>query len=201
MVKDHVFDYDAKYWKDKSKLQQMKVSNYTRVRLIDTVDTDELSFKNLRENGLNSKIQGPEKINGELRDYIMPFFQIDLTAEYYPEEISDGLEEGHSKTILVNRYERNSKVRKECIDAHGVQCQVCKIDFESTYGIVGKDFIHVHHIIPLSEIKKGYIVDPEHDLIPVCPNCHAMLHRKENGAYLTIEELKKRMKNKKNIMV
>lgn len=28
------------------------------------------------------------------------------------------------------------------------------------------------------------------DLIPVCPNCHAMLHRKINGVEISTDELK-----------
>jgi 5-methylcytosine-specific restriction protein A len=67
------------------------------------------------------------------------------------------------------------------------------MNFENTYGEVEKDFIHVHHIIPLHEIQQDYIVDPIKDLIPVCPNCHAMLHRKEIGAYLSIEQLRERI--------
>jgi 5-methylcytosine-specific restriction enzyme A len=81
------------------------------------------------------------------------------------------------------------------MDHYGVQCQVCDINFENTYGEVGKDFIHVHHIISLHKIQQGYIVDPIQDLIPVCRNCHAMLHRKENGVYLSIEQLKERILN------
>ena len=64
------------------------------------------------------------------------------------------------------------------------------LDFEEKYGIVGKDFIHVHHIVPLNTIGEEYLVDYEKDLMPVCPNCHAMLHRKVNGKELTVEELK-----------
>ena len=63
---------------------------------------------------------------------------------------------------------------------------------------MGKDFIHVHHIIPLNEIKEEYTVDPIKDLVPVCPNCHAMLHRKINEEYININELKAiYFKNKK----
>nr|WP_302504622.1 HNH endonuclease [Geoalkalibacter halelectricus] len=46
----------------------------------------------------------------------------------------------------------------------------------------------MHHIVPLSEIRKGYLVDPINDLRPVCPNCHSMLHR-QRPPY-TIEQLK-----------
>ena len=56
------------------------------------------------------------------------------------------------------------------------------------YGKIGEGFIHVHHLLELSVIKKEYKVDPINDLRPVCPNCHAMLHRKK-PAY-SIEELR-----------
>jgi 5-methylcytosine-specific restriction protein A len=56
------------------------------------------------------------------------------------------------------------------------------------YGDIGKGFIHVHHLKPVSQIGETYEVDPINDLRPVCPNCHAMLHRPEET--LTIEELK-----------
>ncbi|WP_227938346.1 HNH endonuclease [Alkalihalobacillus deserti] len=122
----------------------------------------------------------------------MSFFEHDLTEGFYPDEVSETLEEGKCKTVSVNVYERNPIARKRCINHFGVQCQVCDLNFEHTYGEVGKDFIHVHHIVPLREIKQGYIVDPIQDLIPVCPNCHAMLHRKENGVCLTVEHLRHR---------
>jgi 5-methylcytosine-specific restriction protein A len=61
------------------------------------------------------------------------------------------------------------------------------------YGTLGEDFIHVHHKINISSIGNEYSVNPIDDLIPVCPNCHAMLHKK-NPAY-TIEELRKVIKN------
>ncbi|HHO0788469.1 HNH endonuclease [Aeromonas allosaccharophila] len=63
------------------------------------------------------------------------------------------------------------------------------IDFGEKYGELGKGFIHVHHMMPLSEIGEEYVVDPIKDLIPVCPNCHAMLHRRNPP--LTIDDLRK----------
>lgn len=69
-------------------------------------------------------------------------------------------------------------------------CQICGLNFTQRYGEVGKDFIHVHHKVPLNQISEEYEVDPVNDLIPVCPNCHAMLHRKVNEKHLSIDELK-----------
>lgn len=102
--------------------------------------------------------------------------------------------EGAKLTVQVNKFERSSVARQKCIDINGCFCHICGLRFEERYGEIGKDFIHVHHKIPLNEINEEYIVDPVHDLIPVCPNCHAMLHRKINGKYLSIEELKSILK-------
>lgn len=90
--------------------------------------------------------------------------------------------EGAQKKILVNRYERSSKNRQACIDHFrkrdgAIQCQACKLVFENRYGDLGINFIHVHHTIPLHEIGENYVVDPINELVPICPNCHAMLHR------------------------
>ena len=73
---------------------------------------------------------------------------------------------------------------------HGVNCKVCDINFKEMYGEIGTDFIHIHHLIPIHEIGENYRIDYKHDLIPVCPNCHSMLHRKLNGKELSVEELK-----------
>lgn len=109
--------------------------------------------------------------------------------EIYPDEIEDiDLFEGAKKQVIVNKYERNSQAREECINTYGYKCIICKFDFEKIYGEIGKNFIHVHHIKPLSEINKQYKINPIEDLRPVCPNCHAMLHKRKS-AY-SIEEIK-----------
>lgn len=97
--------------------------------------------------------------------------------------------EGTKRNRLVTTYERNPKAREECLMYHGTTCQICELSFEKQYGLIGKGFIHVHHAVPVSEIKQEYEVDPVNDLFPVCPNCHAMLHRRTPP--YTIAELKK----------
>lgn len=95
--------------------------------------------------------------------------------------------EGATRQVFVNVYERNLIARQKCLDYHGYDCSVCGFNFE-IYGDIGKGFIHVHHLTPLAEIGHEYEVDPIKELRPVCPNCHAMLHRRR-PAY-TIEELR-----------
>lgn len=64
-------------------------------------------------------------------------------------------------------------------------------DFEKTYGEHGMGFIHVHHLRPLSSLGEGYLVDPETDMVPLCPNCHAMVHRGNEAMPLSLEALRR----------
>ncbi len=69
-----------------------------------------------------------------------------------------------------------------------MRCVVCEFDFKERYGKLGEGFIHVHHLNPLGTMKGAHRLDPVNDMRPVCPNCHAMLHRKKD--VLGIDELK-----------
>ena len=112
------------------------------------------------------------------------------------EEVDDNeaLIEGASKIISVNVFERNPIARSKCLAHYGYKCIVCSFDFEKIYGSIGQNFIHVHHIVPLSETSGEYKLNPIKDLVPICPNCHAMIHR--TRPILTIAQLKKHLKAK-----
>jgi 5-methylcytosine-specific restriction protein A len=99
---------------------------------------------------------------------------------------------GAAKQILVNSFERSPTARAACLAHHGNHCAVCDLLFEDTYGDIGAGFVHVHHLIPLYLATKGYEVDPINDLRPVCPNCHAMLHRRRPP--YSIDEMRERVK-------
>ena len=91
----------------------------------------------------------------------------------------EGYADGKKTQVLTNKYERNPLNRELCLQIHGYSCAICGMNFEKVYGTIGKNFIHVHHIEPVSMMGGSYILNPEKDLIPVCPNCHAMLHTKK----------------------
>ncbi len=97
--------------------------------------------------------------------------------------------EGKARTVTLTKYERNTEARNKCIEHWGTSCCVCAFSFERHYGSYGWNFIHVHHLVPLSSIKKTYCLDPIKDLRPVCPNCHAMIH-KNTSDQLSIPQLK-----------
>ncbi|HSF43519.1 MAG TPA: DUF3427 domain-containing protein [Thermoanaerobaculia bacterium] len=141
-------------------------------------------------------------IRMEDRIPVQVFWSFDRTnmvpPEQFPQEVptSQVYYEGAVTRVLVNAYERNAAARKACIASWECKCWVCGFDFEAVYGELGQGFIHVHHLKPLSEIGSSYQLDPVLDLRPVCPNCHAMLHRKVPA--LTLDELKHLLRNSTN---
>lgn len=101
---------------------------------------------------------------------------------YYEEELLEEETqyiEGARKIISVNAYERDKNARNKCLEYHGTDCKICGFNSIKIYGEEFKDRIHVHHIKPLNEIDQQYQVDPINDLIPVCPNCHMILHSRK----------------------
>lgn len=68
------------------------------------------------------------------------------TAECYEVQ-----EEGKKVQYYTTRYERKPKNRKAAIKIHGTRCMACGFDFEKVYGERGKDYIEVHHVVPLAD--------------------------------------------------
>lgn len=140
--------------------------------------------------------QSKQKLDSSKQDQILSLINSKERIRI-PEEIieneADKYVEGSKKQILVNAYERNSKAREEFIKIHGPKCAICEFDFGQIYGDKFDGKIHVHHKLPLNEVDDEYEVNPANDLIPVCPNCHLVLHSKVGGTY-TIDEVKEFIK-------
>ncbi|MEG4225049.1 HNH endonuclease [Microcoleus sp. N9_B2] len=116
-------------------------------------------------------------------------------TKFFPDEVDlvQTFREGAVRQVSVNAYEREPKARQKCIDYYGSTCSICGFDFGRAFGQLGKGFIHVHHLKPLSEIAEEYEIDPIKDLRPVCPNCHAMIHR--SSPPLSLEQIKMLLKS------
>jgi len=118
----------------------------------------------------------------ELVDYILAF----------PNESGENISfliEGAKKITQHVRYERNPFNRKEAIRIQGYKCRICGFGFDEVYGKdLADNYIEVHHIKQLSDGEQ--VIDPAIDLLPVCANCHRMLHRKKKSS-VTIAELKR----------
>ncbi len=154
----------------------------------------ELSYETIKQLGIGKGLlQRGEIIKDHtIVQHILDNFDVEFN------KITNTYEEGMAHSVSVISYERNPLARKECLKKFGYSCFICKMNFEETYGEIGKDFIHVHHKIPIStKAGESHIVNPGADLIPVCPNCHSMLHRKHKGRFVTPEELRKIINYKK----
>jgi len=116
---------------------------------------------------------------GKRKNTLLPE-EIDVSAGPYIE--------GATRQLTINAYERNAAARTKCIQHHGAICTICEFSFGDAYGQIAADYIHVHHVKPLSEIKTSYKIDPIKDLIPVCPNCHAVIHL--GGVTRPVDEVK-----------
>ena len=115
-----------------------------------------------------------------------------FAAEELPPEIK--YVEGAASHVLVNAYERNRRAREACLRHYGRSCAACGFNFEANYGETTAGYIHVHHVIPIAQVGTEYQLHPIKDLRPVCPNCHAVIHRREPP--LSIEEIKHMLRNR-----
>lgn len=135
--------------------------------------------------GIATNKKGSEFISHQARDGLRKAgFECADLSSIPPTKIgNERFEEGAVRNSVQLRRERNPVARASCIEHyrrknHGkLVCVVCSFDFAAVFGSIGEGFMHVHHLNPISEAKTSRLVSPEIDLVPVCPNCHSMIHR------------------------
>jgi 5-methylcytosine-specific restriction protein A len=186
------------HWADDSKL-----AFYIDVHFDTIIDPREESIFPIEvlQNGIYASVNWtpqasgmriPDDVAGQLEKDWAKFLKhpAPIRQIVYADEIDDTkiYHEGTMKQVKVNVYERNTEARAICIRKYGARCAVCGFDFGKEFGEIGAGFMHVHHLKPLSEIRKGYKLNPIEDLRPICPNCHAMIHQRKPQPF-TIEEL------------
>lgn len=110
-----------------------------------------------------------------------------LSMESVEEEDPLGFPDGALSRVVRNRYERDRRNRVAALAIHGNTCLGCGIDMAEKYGQFAAGVIEVHHIQPVSEIVSSKRINPRTDLVPLCPNCHSVVHLR-NPPY-TIDEL------------
>lgn len=160
---------DAKYIET---IPESRKSNYWRdgVRAIDE-DTYHLITSKVRSN----------KVSEQKTAYIS-----DEVTEGYQDSL-ESFSEGTQSKRYVTTYERNLKYRKQAIAIHGNSCAACEFNFGRFYGEYAEGFIHVHHIVPVSEFETPKAIDPETDLTLLCANCHSVVHRKKDKTLSILE--------------
>lgn len=193
--------YLSDHWNDDKKL-----TNYVEINFETIINADIdpiLKLDVLKEGNLGKFNWTPQSSGIEIFPEIVDeleekWFQHLLTnKKQFAKFINTNIDEqkvfteGSSNQIVITKYERNPYARKLCIEYYGLACFVCNFDFEKTYGEIGKGFIHVHHLNQIADIGTEYKINPINDLRPVCPNCHAMLHKRKIP--YTIQELKQKL--------
>lgn len=93
---------------------------------------------------------------------------------------------------------RNPALRQQCLDKYGYQCQCCGMDFAEMYGeSLGGNFIEVHHLKLISTFEKDGV--PENfleNLVPLCSNCHSMIHHIKDSEH-TLRDLREAYRGEK----
>jgi predicted HNH restriction endonuclease len=121
-----------------------------------------------------------------------PQWQIDMRAKELHQTITadceslfpDQTDQGYATPDRSpTYYERDPQLRKMAIELHGTTCKICGFNFADFYGTdKGKDYIEVHHIVPIADVPESRDTDPGRDMTVVCANCHRMIHRKKKSA-------------------
>lgn len=197
--------YQDTHWRNTARAEGKK-SLYITVHFDTILDPDQIVFPRAElDEGILSRMHWDAQASGstisteiaaELEAQWARFlnqpipFGIGRLAE--EADINKAFNEGATRQITVNAYERSPEARSICIKHYGLDCFVCGFNFEEVYGEIGIRYIHVHHLKPLSEIGENYQINPIKDLRPICPNCHAMIHSRKPA--FSIEELKRAIK-------
>lgn len=104
--------------------------------------------------------------------------------------------EGKKRSVTTQIYERSKQLRDMAIEYYAVEgrivCSACGFDFYKTYGEIGRGYIEIHHQKPVFQYEETdfsrLVSDALKDLIPLCANCHRIVHRRKDKP-LPVEEL------------
>ncbi|NKX54377.1 HNH endonuclease [Arthrobacter mobilis] len=110
---------------------------------------------------------------------LVAVLQIEGTDDVLDDGVQGRFEvEGEQYTKISRAYERSRANRAIAIEFHGTTCKVCGFNFTAAFGPAAKDYIEIHHLVPVSSMEGPGIVNPRSDLVPLCANCHRMAHRR-----------------------
>ena len=125
-----------------------------------------------------------------------PFFNPNLidnsrySQNFLNDELNEDFESSEGKLLFKLHRERERdglityQKKQLALKANKFFCEVCTFSFLEKYG---EEYIECHHTLPISA---GERITRLEDLSLVCSNCHRMLHRKIDGKYLSVNELK-----------
>jgi 5-methylcytosine-specific restriction enzyme A len=131
-----------------------------------------------------------------LGDIIAPVFGMCIALIGVDEVDADASAlEGDSVEVISRRYERRPVNREICLSVRGRRCYCCNMDFGEVYGPSADGHIEVHHIVPASGMGAGYQINPVTELVPICSNCHSVVHLTNPAT--SVEDVKALVKTKR----
>ena len=95
---------------------------------------------------------------------------------------------------------RSSELRKAAIKVFSnkdgtINCAVCGAELSEKYGTYGKGFIEIHHKKPVcqygDEDVEKVLTAAISNLVPLCPNCHRMIHKATELSFEDFEKMYK----------
>lgn len=179
-----IFSLDWEYHSNGSKSKGFKQSSDH----IDLIEFQKYKLKTFTMIAKNPAVVSPIKIKrivegvrgGHLRivdgNYYSYAEPSDVTQRISPRPL---YMEGALNIGMQSFRERNPEARKACLEIYGFACRVCEFNFKEGYGKLGAGYIHVHHLELISKKDGVHEVNPTRDLRPVCPNCHAIIHKRK----------------------
>lgn len=158
------------------------------------------TYKKIERDGLHKITDAGEKY---LLENINNFTFI-LDNNFNEEQRKDVIEKDYSDLIIEEGFTKFSQVKtklrsrklvviaKKHYSQNGkIYCLACNFNFESFYGEIGKGYIEIHHLNPIFARESNFeqsISKAVDGVVPVCANCHRIIHRK-NDQLLTIPSL------------
>lgn len=122
--------------------------------------------------------------------------QVTDANDYIAEEIAKSLAQlkeeqtAHKlQTVDIADYD---KAKAACIEYYGAICDLCGFDYGYTYGEAFENQIEVHNINSHDEVEVMENTDPIKDLIPVCHNCHGVIH--SQNPPISVEKMRQMIK-------
>lgn len=122
-----------------------------------------------------------------IADVRSPLKRIYDNPDSNPVPYDELVAEGSPLTVTTKRYERSQRLRDAAVkhftmNGH-LACACCGFEFEPVYGSELKSCIEIHHIRPIFSYEsegldeEKTIAEALKNLLPVCPNCHRVIHK------------------------
>jgi 5-methylcytosine-specific restriction protein A len=143
----------------------------------------------LKKQGIVFEELPPGQTKQLLGDLIAPVFGMCIALIGIEDVDADvSAYEGEAAEVISRRYERRPVNREICLSVRGRRCYCCNMDFGEVYGALADGYIEVHHTTPASKMGPGYKINPVTELVPLCSNCHSVVHLTRPAR--TVDEVK-----------